>query len=36
MSKKTGIEQINDAVNKQDQQTQQIASAANETQIYCP
>ena len=28
---KAGIEQINDAVNKQDQQTQQIASAANET-----
>jgi len=28
---KAGIEQINDAVNRQDHQTQQIASAANET-----
>ena len=29
---RTGIEQINDAVTMQDQQTQQIASAANQTQ----
>ena len=29
---RAGIEQINDAITQQDQQTQQIASAANETQ----